>query len=303
MHDDFILLGFLIGHQAEILLAVFLIAIYALTVAGNVTILFITATNSCLHTPMYFFLGNLSVLDLAFPTVTVPRLLRSLLSGVKAISFAGCMAQSYFYFLLGTVEYFLLTSMSYDRYVAICDPLHYPIIMNGRFCVQVVLACWMGGFVSVLYPVITITSFSYCKSNVIDHFFCDSEPLMKLSCTDPGLIQIVTFVLSSIVILCSLTFTLISYAYIVSTILVMPSDTGRKKAFNTCASHLTLILMATSVSILLYVIPSKKSSGGARRVPALLNSIINPFLSPLVYTLRNDLFQRILRESLVKVKQ
>ncbi|XP_062993186.1 olfactory receptor 6J1-like [Elgaria multicarinata webbii] len=295
-YEDFILLGFLIGRKAEIALAMVLIAVYMLTLFGNVTILFITSTNSRLQTPMYFFLGNLSVLDLAFSTVTAPSLLKNLVSGVKTISFTGCMAQSYFYFFLGTVEYFLLTSMSYDRYVAICNPLRYPIIMNGHCCVQMVLACWLGGFVSVLYPTITITRFSYCKSNVIDHFFCDSEPLLKISCTDTGLIQIITFILSSVVILCSLVFTVISYAYIASAILVIPTGTGRKKAFNTCASHLVLFLMMTSVSILLYVIPSKKSTLGARKVPALLSSIINPFLSPFVYTLRNDLVKSVLQE-------
>ncbi|XP_061446468.1 olfactory receptor 6J1-like [Rhineura floridana] len=294
-YDGFILLGFLMEREAEILLATVLTVVYVLTLLGNMTILFITSTNSRLHTPMYFFLANLSILDLAFSTVTVPCLLRSLLSGVKAISFAGCMAQSYFYFFLGTVEYFLLTSMSYDRYVAICNPLRYPIIMNGQVCVQVMVVCWLGGFASVLYPTIMITRFSYCKSNVIDHFFCDSEPLLRLSCTGTGLIQIITFMLSSVVILCSSALTIISYAYIVSAILVIPTDSGRKKAFNTCVSHLTLFLMATSVSILLYVIPSKKSTLGARKVPALLSSIINPFLSPFVYTLRNDLVKGILQ--------
>ncbi|XP_066486627.1 olfactory receptor 6J1-like [Tiliqua scincoides] len=292
--EDFILLGFLLGHEAEMLLAIVLIIVYLLTLVGNATILIIIFTSSRLHTPMYFFLGNLSVLDLAFSTVTVPSLLRNLLSGVKAISFAGCMTQSYFYFFLGTVEYFLLTSMSYDRYVAICSPLHYHAIMNGRLCVQMVFACWLGGFVSVLYPTILITGFSYCKSNIIDHFFCDSEPLLKLSCSDTHLVQIISFLLSSVVILCSSVLTVISYSYIVSAILRMPTDMGRKKAFNTCASHLTLFLMATSISILLYVIPSEKSTLGARKIPGLLSSVVNPFLSPFVYTLRNNLVKGIL---------
>ncbi|XP_007438574.1 olfactory receptor 6J1-like [Python bivittatus] len=295
-YEEFILLGFLIGRKAEIFLATILIVVYLSTIFGNLTILFITITNSCLHMPMYFFLGNLSVLDLVFSTVTVPSLLQNLLSGIKTISFASCMAQSYFYFFLGTVEYFLLTCMSYDRYVAICNPLHYSIIMNGYFCVQMVLACWLGGFAFVLYPTIMVTRFSYCHSNVIDHFFCDSEPLLKLSCTDTSLIQIILFVLSSVVILCSLNLTLVSYIYIVSTILVIPTDSGRKKAFNTCVSHLTLFLMASSVSILLYVIPAKQSSLGARKIPALLSSIVNPFLSPFVYTLRNNLVKRILQK-------
>ncbi|XP_015671096.1 olfactory receptor 6J1-like [Protobothrops mucrosquamatus] len=295
-YKEFILLGFLIGQKAEIFLATMLMVVYVSTIFGNFTILFITITDSCLHTPMYFFLGNLSVLDLFFSTVTTPSLLRNLLSGIKTISFASCMAQSYFYFFLGTVEYFLLTCMSYDRYVAICNPLHYPVIMNDCFCIQMVVACWLAGFGFVLYPTIMVTRFSYYHSNVIDHFFCDSEPLLKLSCTDTSSIQIILFVLSSIVIVCSLILTLVSYIYIVSAILVIPTDSGRKKAFNTCVSHLTLFLMASSVSILLYVIPSKQSTLGARKIPALLSSIVNPFLSPFVYTLRNDLVKTILQK-------
>ncbi|XP_070584922.1 olfactory receptor 6J1-like [Erythrolamprus reginae] len=295
-YQEFILLGFLIGRKAEIFLAIILMVVYTSTIFGNLTILAIILTGSCLHTPMYFFLGNLSVLDLFFSTVTAPCLLRNLLSGIKTISFASCMAQSYFYFFLGTVEYFLLTCMSYDRYVAVCNPLHYPLIMNDCFCIQMVVACWLLAFAFVLYPTIMITRFSYCHSNVIDHFFCDSEPLLKLSCTDTSSIQIILFVLSSLVILCSLSLTLVSYIYIVTAILVIPTDSGRKKAFNTCASHLTLFTMASSVSILLYVIPSKPSVLGARKIPALLSSIINPFLSPFVYTLRNDLVKKILQK-------
>ncbi|XP_060110683.1 olfactory receptor 6J1-like [Heteronotia binoei] len=301
-HEYFVLLGFLIGHKAEILLAMVLLAVYLLTLLGNMSVLFIIATMTRLHTPMYFFLANLSVLDFAFSTVTVPNFLRNLFSNAKTISFAGCMTQSYFYFFLSTVEYFLLTCMSYDRYVAICNPLRYSSIMNSHVCVQVVLFCWLGGFCSVLYPTIIIIRLSYCKSNIIDHFFCDSEPLLKLSCTDTRLIQLVTFVLSSFVILCSLALTVISYAYIASAILRIPTGTGRKKAFNTCTAHLTLFLMSTAVSILLYVIPSEKSSLGARKIPALLSSIVNPFLSPFVYTLRNDLFKGILGEIFAQSK-
>ncbi|XP_032092419.1 olfactory receptor 6J1-like [Thamnophis elegans] len=295
-YEEFILLGFRTGRKAEIFLATVLMVVYTSTIFGNLTILFITISDSSLHTPMYFFLGNLSVLDLFFSTVTAPNLLRNLLSGIKTISFVGCMAQSYFYFFLGTVEYFLLTLMSYDRYVAICNPLHYPVIMNGCFCIKMVVACWLAGFAFVLYPTIMVTRFSYCRSNVIDHFFCDSEPLLELSCTDTSSVQIALFVLSSVVILCSLNLTLVSYIYIASAILVIPTDSGRKKAFNTCVSHLTLFLMASSVSILLYVIPPKPSTLGARKIPALLSSILNPFLSPFVYTLRNNLVKTILQK-------
>ncbi|XP_026576773.1 olfactory receptor 6M1-like [Pseudonaja textilis] len=299
-YEEFILLGFLIGRKAEKFLAIILMVMYTSTIFGNSTILFIIITNSCLPTPMYFFLSNLSILDLFFSTVTAPSLLKNLISGVRTISFASCMAQSYFYFFLGKAEYFLLTCMSYDRYVAICNPLHYLVIMNDCFCIQMVVACWLVGFAFVLYPTTMVTRFSYFHSNVIDHFFCDTEPLLKLSCTDTSSIQIILFLLSSIAILCFLNLTLVSYIYIVSIILVIPTDCGRKKAFNTCASHFTLFLMASSVSMLLYIVlyivPFKPSTSWVRKIPAFLSSIINPFLRHFVYTLRNDLVKTILQK-------
>ncbi|KAM7150969.1 LOW QUALITY PROTEIN: olfactory receptor 6J1-like [Macrochelys suwanniensis] len=298
---EFILLGFPIRQETEILLSVVLLYVYLLTLFGNLVILCIVYTDGHLHTPMYFFLCNLSALDLFFASVTVPKMLQNLLSGDKSISFAGCMAQSYFYFFLGTVEFFLLTSMSYDRYAAICSLLHYPILMNSRVCVQMVMACWLGGLLSILFPTIMISRLSYCRSNVID-LFCDSGPLLELSYTDTRLIELIDFMLSSLVILCSLTLTIISYAFIISTILCIPTSTGRNKAFSTCATHLTLFLMSCSISIFMYVTPSQKSTLQIHKISAVLSSIVNPLLSPFIYTLRNDMVKKVLRQTFSQSK-
>ncbi|XP_039354604.1 olfactory receptor 6J1 [Mauremys reevesii] len=295
--EEFILLGFPIRQETEILLSVVLLCLYLLTLFSNMVILCIVYADGRLHTPMYFFLCNLSALDLFFTSVTVPKMLQNLISGDKSISFAGCMAQSYFYFFLGTVEFFLLTSMSYDRYAAICSPLHYPILMSSRVCAQMMMACWLGGLLSILFPTIMISRLSYCRSNVIDHFFCDSGPLLELSCTDTHLVELIDFMLSSLVILGSLTLTMISYVFIISTILRIPTNTGRNKAFSTCATHLTLVLMSGSISIFMYVTPSQKSTLEMHKIPAVLSSIVNPLLNPFIYTLRNDIVKKVLRET------
>ncbi|KYO34301.1 hypothetical protein Y1Q_0007735 [Alligator mississippiensis] len=298
----FVLLGFPMGHKAEILLSAILLAMYILTLTGNLVILGIVPTNRQLHTPMYYFLCNLSVLDIFFTSVIIPQFISNLLSGNKTISFAGCMTQSYIYFFLGTVEYFLLTSMSYDRYTAICNPLRYHTLMNGWVCTQMVLGCWMGGFLSVLFPTILISRLPYCQSNVIDHFFCDSGPLLELSCSDTRMIELMDFLLSSIVILCSLVLTIISYAYIISTILRIPTSMGQRKAFNTCASHLTIISISCGITIFIYVTPSQKGTLGLQKIPAVLTTIVCPFLNPFIFTLRNDTVTGALKQCFVQLK-
>ncbi|XP_061446469.1 olfactory receptor 6J1-like [Rhineura floridana] len=294
--SEFILMGFSIGRPADILLAVIFLAMYVVTVVGNMVILFIVWMDNRLHTPMYFFLGNFSVLDIFFTSAISPQLLWNLFSGDRSISFAGCMTQSYFYFFLGTVELILLTSMSYDRYAAVCKPLHYHAIMNSQVCIQMLLGSWLGGFLSVLFPTIMISRLSYCKSNVINHFFCDSGPLLDLSCNDTRFIELLDFVLSSLVIVCSLVVTLVSYMYIISAVMRISTTTGRAKAFNTCATHLTIISISCSISIFIYVTPSQKESLEVHKVPAILTTIVCPFLNPFIFTLKNDTVKQALKD-------
>ncbi|XP_062993183.1 olfactory receptor 6J1-like [Elgaria multicarinata webbii] len=292
---EFILLGFSIGYEEGIFLAMVFLAMYVTTLAGNMVIFCIVLVDDQLHTPMYFFLGNFSILDILFTSVVSPQLLWNLLSGDKSISFSACMAQTYFYFLLGTVEFFLLMFMSYDRYAAICKPLHYHTIMNDQVCIKILLGSWLCGFLSVLSPIIKISRLTYCNS-IINHFFCDSGPLLELSCTDTSFIELMDFMLSSLVILGSTILTSIAYACILSTILQIPTNTGRMKAFNTCASHLALISLSCGISIFTYVTPSQKETLDTHKVPAVLITIVCPFLNPFLFTLKNNNFQDALRK-------
>ncbi|XP_034260788.2 olfactory receptor 6J1-like [Pantherophis guttatus] len=272
------------------------VCMYIASLGANMVILCIVLVDTRLHNPMYFFLGNVSILDIFFTSVTSPQLLWNLLSGDKSISFAGCLTQSYFYFFLGTVQFLLFTSMSYDRYAAICKPLQYHAIMNIQVCIQIVLACWLGGFFSVFVPTIMIARLSYCKSNIINHFFCDSGPLLDLSCSDTRVIELMDFVLSSVVILCSLVLTLVSYICIISAIIRISTTSGRTKAFNTCASHLTIISISCGISIFIYVTPAQKEALEVHKVPALLTTIVCPFLNPFFFTLQNDMVKLVLRD-------
>ncbi|XP_054850361.1 olfactory receptor 6J1-like [Eublepharis macularius] len=301
--SEFILMGFSIGRQEEIVLAFLFLVMYVTSLAGNMVILLIVLVDSRLHSPMYFFLSNFSALEILFTSVISPQLLWNLFSDNKSISFSGCMAQSYFYFFLGTVQFLLLTSMSYDRYAAICRPLQYHAIINGQVCIQMLLGCWLGGFLSVLCPTIMITRLSYCKSNVINHFFCDSGPLLDLSCTDTHFIELMDFMLSSVIVLSSLVLTVVSYMYIISAIMRISTTTGRAKVFNTCATHLTIISVACGISIFIYVTPSQKETLEVHKVPAVLTSIVFPFVNPFIFTLKNDIVKQVLKEALRRGKE
>ncbi|XP_048372775.1 olfactory receptor 6J1-like [Sphaerodactylus townsendi] len=298
---EFILLGFSLGHQGNILLSMVFLPMYITSLAGNLLIFCIVLGNSHLHTPMYFFLWNFSILDIMFTSVISPQLLWNLLSGDQSISFSACIAQLYFYFFLGTVQFFLLTSMSYDRYAAICKPLHYHSVMSGEVCTKIVLACWVCGFFSVLCPIVQISRLSFCGSNTINHFFCDTGPLLELSCADTHFIELMDFMLSSLVILGSAILTFISYACIISTIVLIPTTTSRAKAFNTCATHLTMISISCGISIFMYVTPSQKETLDAHKVPAVLTTVVCPFVNPFLFTLKNDSVKEALRKTAQKI--
>ncbi|XP_012504761.1 PREDICTED: olfactory receptor 6J1 [Propithecus coquereli] len=299
---EFILLGFALSREVELLLLVLLLPTFLLTLLGNLLIISIVLSYSCLHTPMYFFLCNLSVLDILFTLVISPKVLANLGSGDKTISFAGCITQCYFYFFLGTVEFLLLTVMSYDRYAAICYPLRYTAIMRPPVCIGTVVFSWAGGFLSVLFPTILISRLPFCGSNVINHFFCDSGPLLALACADTTAIELMDFMLSSMVILCCIVLVAYSYMYIILTIVRIPSASGRKKAFNTCASHLTIVIISSGITVFICVTPSQKEYLEINKIPSVLSSVVTPFLNPFVYTLRNDTVLGVLRDVRVRVQ-
>ncbi|PNI65742.1 OR6M1 isoform 1 [Pan troglodytes] len=297
---EFTLIAFPALLEIRISLFVVLVVTYTLTATGNITIISLIWIDHRLQTPMYFFLSNLSSLDILYTTVITPKLLACLLGEEKTISFAGCMIQTYFYFFLGTVEFILLAVMSFDRYMAICDPLHYTVIMNSRACLLLVLGCWVGAFLSVLFPTIVVTRLPYCRKE-INHFFCDIAPLLQVACINTHLIEKINFLLSALVILSSLAFTTGSYVYIISTILRIPSTQGRQKAFSTCASHITVVSIAYGSNIFVYVRPNQNSSLDYDKVAAVLITVVTPLLNPFIYSLRNEKVQEVLRETVNRI--
>ncbi|XP_008688391.2 olfactory receptor 6M1-like [Ursus americanus] len=297
---EFTLTSFPIIQELQILLFVILLLVYMLTITGNIVIISLIWTDNRLQTPMYFFLSNLSFLDILFTTTITPKLLTCLLEEKKTISFAGCITQIYFYFFLGTVEFLLLAVMSFDRYVAICNPLRYTIIMNSRVCLLLVLGCWVGAFLSVLCPTIVVSRLPFCTEE-ISHFFCDIAPLLQVACIDTHFIEMINFLLSSLVLLTSLVFTIVSYAYIISTILRIPSAQGRRKAFSTCASHITVVSIAYGSNIFMYMRPSQSHSLEFDKVTAVFTTMVTPLLNPFIYSLRNEKVKEVLRESISRI--
>ncbi|ELV10111.1 olfactory receptor 6T1 [Tupaia chinensis] len=294
----FILLGFPRNHILQALLFLGLMVAYMVTATGNLLIIALSWVDRRLHTQMYFFLRNLSFLELLLVSVVVPKMLAITLTGDHTISFASCIIQSYLYFLLGTTDFFLLAVMSLDRYLAICHPLHYETLMSGRVCSQLVLACWLAGFLWVLCPTILMANLPFCGPNGIDHFFCDSWPLLKLSCGDTRLLELVAFVLSTSVLLSSLGLTSVSYACILATVLRTPTAAERRKAFSTCASHLTVVVIVYGSSIFLYIRLSEAQSLLLNKGASILSCIITPLLNPFIFSLRNDKMKQALGDAL-----
>uniref|UniRef100_A0A8D0GE20 Olfactory receptor n=1 Tax=Sphenodon punctatus TaxID=8508 RepID=A0A8D0GE20_SPHPU len=294
---EFILLGFPGSWYLQISLFILFLFTYILTVAGNVTIIILVKTNPRLQTPMYYFLCNFSFLEIWFTTACVPKTLANLLSQSKAISFTGCLLQMYFVFSFGCIEYFLLAVMAYDRYLAICFPLHYSILMSPALSTQLSLLSWVGGFLVITVPAALIAQLSFCGPNVINHFFCDISPWIILSCTDTWLVEMVCFIMFAIVILGSCMITLVSYIYIISTILRIPSAKGRQRAFSTCSSHLTVVIIWYRSTIFLHVKPSIEASLELTKIVTILNTIVTPLVNPFIYTLRNTEVKEILKRA------
>ncbi|XP_078496769.1 olfactory receptor 6M1-like [Lissotriton helveticus] len=296
---EFILLGFSLATEWQLLLSLLFLAIYLITVSGNVVIIYLVCTDYRLHTPMYFFLANLSLLEIMLTSVIVPRMLGNLLVGRKSVSFAGCVSQSYFYFSLGVAEVFLLGVMSLDRYVAICNPLRYSIIMRNRVCLQLAVGSWALSFLTFIGPALIVSSLPYCGPNVLNHFFCDNVTLFKLACTDTKKLELMDFIIASTVVFSSLFLTIVSYVYIISTILKIPSAHGRQKAFSTCTSHITVVSIFYGSTLFMYVRPSQ-SSLDMKKVVALMTAVVTPFLNPFIYCLRNEKVKESLRDTLLK---
>ncbi|XP_070482758.1 putative olfactory receptor 10D4 [Equus przewalskii] len=295
---EFLLMGIPHTKGLENVLFVFFLAFYLLTLLGNLLILLAILTSSNLHTPMYFFLGNLSVFDIFFPSVSSPKMMLYLMGQSQTISYQGCASQLFFYHFLGCAECFLYTVMAYDRFAAICHPLRYTVIMNHRLCTIMTLGTWMGSCLHASVLTFLIFKLPYCGPNEVDHFFCDIPVVLPLACADTSLAQTVSFINVGVVTLICFLLILTSYTRIIISILKMSSSEGRHRAFTTCSAHLTSILLFYGPVIFIYLQPV--SSSWLDSVVQVLNNIVTPSLNPLIYTLRNKDVKLTLRKVLIQ---
>ncbi|XP_045869759.1 LOW QUALITY PROTEIN: olfactory receptor 6C74-like [Meles meles] len=284
----FILAGLTDDPQLKVVLFVFLLLTYLLSITGNLTIITLTLVDIHLKTPMYFFLRNFSFLEISYTTTCIPKLLVTMASGDKTISFNCCATQVFFAFLLGASEFYLLAAMSYDLYVAICKPLHYTTsIMNSKVCIQLVFCCGLAGFFTIFVPLLLGINLDFCASKIIDHLYCDTTPLIQISCSETQLIETMGFISASMTLVVTLVMVIISYTFIVLTSLKFPSTNQKKKAFSTCSSHMIVISLSYGSCIFMYVKPSVKQRKSFAKGIAVLNTSVAPLLNLFIYTLRN----------------
>ncbi|XP_035931245.1 olfactory receptor 6C2-like [Halichoerus grypus] len=282
----FIILGLTNDPQLEILVFIFLFITYILSVIGNLIIISLIFMDSHLKIAMYFFLQNFSFLEISFTTACVPPYLYIISSGDRTITIKACFIQIFFIVLFGATDFFLLAVMSYDRYVAICKPLHYVTIMNSRVCRNLILCCWVFGLLIVLPPLGLTLHLEFCDS-VIDHFVCDASPILKNSCSDTWFIEQLVIVCAVLTFIMTLVCIVLSYIYITRTILRLPSVQQRKKAFSTCSSHMIVVSITYGSCIFMYIKPSAKDEVAINKAVSLLAISVAPLLNPFIYTLRN----------------
>ncbi|KAM5329814.1 olfactory receptor 1J21-like [Glossophaga mutica] len=285
--SEFLLLGLPIWPgQQDIFFALFL-GMYLITVLGNLLIILLIRLDSHLHTPMYFFLSHLAFTDISFSSVTAPKMLMNMHTQDQSISYAGCISQVYFFLFWGDLDSLLLTSMAYDRYVAICHPLHYTTIMSQSLCILLVIASWVQSCASALLHTLLLARLSFCGDNTVQHFFCDLATLLKLSSSDTTLNELLILTVGVVVITLPFVCILVSYGHIGATILKVPSTKGICKALSTCGSHLSVVSLYYGTIIGLYFFPSSNSSDNKDVIVAVLYTLVTPMLNPFIYSLRN----------------
>ncbi|ERE76057.1 olfactory receptor 958 isoform X2 [Cricetulus griseus] len=298
---EFILLGISNSEGLENMLFVLFLVFYVFALLGNLLIFLTILASPNLHTPMYFFLGNLAMFDIFFPSVNSPKMMDCLVGQSCTISYQGCVSQVFFYHTLGGTECFLYTVMAYDRFVAICHPMRYTVIMNHRVCTYLTVGTWLGGFVHGSILTFLIFKLPYCGPNEVDSFFCDIPVVLSLACADTSLAQTVSFTNVGIVALTCFLLIITSYTRIVIAILKIRSSEGRRRAFSTCSAHLTSITLVYGPVILVYLRPA--SSPWLDSVIQVFNNVITPSLNPLIYTLRNKDVKLALKKVLAAVAQ
>ncbi|XP_029811745.1 olfactory receptor 9K2-like [Suricata suricatta] len=295
---DFILVGFRVCPELHILLFLLFLLVYVMILLGNVGMMAIIMTDTRLNTPMYFFLGNLSFIDLFYSSVIAPKAMINFWSESKSISFAGCVMQLFLFALFIVTEGFLLAAMAYDRFIAICNPLLYSVQMSAHLCTQLVAGSYFCGCISSVLQTSMTFTLSFCGSRAIDHFYCDTRPLQRISCSDLFIYRIISFSLSSIIILPTIIVIIISYLYIVSTVLKIRSSEGRKKVFSTCSSHLGVVSVLYGAVFFMYLTPDRFPE--LSKVASLCYTLVTPMLNPLIYSLRNKDVKEALKRLLEK---
>ncbi|XP_021045244.1 olfactory receptor 50-like [Mus pahari] len=296
--SEFILLGLPIRAEDQGLYSALFLAMYLTTVLGNLLIILLIRLDSHLHTPMYFFLSHLAFTDISFSSVASPKMIMNMLTHSQFISYAGCVSQVYFFSFFADLESFLLTSMAYDRYVAICHPLHYSQIMSENLCVFLIVVSWTLSTANSLVHTLLFVQVSYFRNNTIHHYFCDLSTLLKLSSSDTTINELVILVLGNVVITLPFLCILVSYGHIGVTILKIPSIKGIYKALSTCGSHLCVVSLYYGAIIGLYCVPSSNNTNDKDAIVAMMYTVVIPMLNPFIYSLRNRDMKGALRNIL-----
>ncbi|XP_069861187.1 olfactory receptor 1Q1-like [Dipodomys merriami] len=286
--SQFVLLGISTHPEEQIPLFLLFLLMYAINISGNFAIIMLIVSSPRLHTPMYIFLSNLALADICFTSTTIPKMLQNIFSSTKTISYMGCLAQTYFFICLAAMENFLLAVMAYDRYVAICHPLRYPMILTKVLCAQMVVMCHVLSHLHALLHTLLMGRLTFCADNRIPHFFCDLYPLMKISCSSTHLNTLVIHTEGVIIINGALVFIIASYACIISAVLSIPSVRGKWRVFSTCGSHLTVVAIFYGTLTWVYFRPLSSYSVAKGRIVTVMYTVVTPMLNPFIYSLRNS---------------
>ncbi|XP_056424966.1 olfactory receptor 11L1-like [Hyla sarda] len=295
---EILLLGFQDLHSFKISFFLLLLLIFCVTICGNLLIIVVVSYSRSLHSPMYFFLTQLSFSDILLSTIIVPNMLHVVLYEGRSLPFVDCLIQFIFFTLSGALECLLLTVMSYDRYQAICNPLHYSSVIDLTFCLKADLLCWVMTFALTLTQTVPMSQLHLCGPNIIDHFFCDFDPILELSCSDTFYIKLVDMILVVPFVICPFMVIMVSYIYIIVTILKIPSTTGRQKTFSTCSSHLAVVSLYYGSIICIYLFPNK---GNVKKILALFYTVVTPLLNPMIYSLSNREIKQAFKKMLDKI--
>ncbi|KAM6217882.1 olfactory receptor 2Z1 [Rhynchocyon petersi] len=295
--SDFFLVGLFSHSGSDQLLFSLVAAMFIISLLGNAILLFLIRTDSHLHTPMYFLLSQLSLFDVGFPLITIPKMAADFLQGEGSISFGGCAAQIFFLTMMGVAEGVLLALMSYDRYVAVCYPLQYHVLMRREVCVLMLCASWLAGILNASIQTSITLHFPYCAKRIVDHFFCEVPALLKLSCTDTSAYELALSTSGVLILVLPLCLIATSYGHVLGAVLRMRSDEARHKAITTCSSHIMVVGLFYGAAVFMYMVPGTYHSPYQDNVVSLFYSLITPTLNPLIYSLRN----REVRMALVKV--